>query len=61
MCNPLKQLQEQIPQVPLDGVAVALLVYTMSPPKDKLRNTLLVGGVHYFIHEMICKPCESCK
>lgn len=61
MCNQLKKLQEQIPNIPLDGVAVAALVFFLSPKKDKLRNTLLVGGTHYIIHEMICKPCESCK
>lgn len=61
MCkdNVLADLQKQMPMIPLDGVAVAGLVYFLSPPKDKLRNTILVGGVHYFIHEMVC--CDGCK
>jgi hypothetical protein len=59
MCkdNPLAELQKQIPMIPLDGVAVVATVYMLSPKEKKLQNSLIVGGIHYFIHEMICCDC----
>lgn len=56
MCgdNKLSEIQKKIPGVPLDGLAVAGLVYILSPSSQKIRNTMIIGGAHYVIHKMIC-------
>ena len=41
--------------VPLDGLVITSAVWFLSPPGDRLRNTLIVGGLHGFIHNAICK------
>lgn len=35
---------------PLDGFLVAGVAYYISPPQHKLRNALIVGGVHGLFH-----------
>ena len=52
--NFLYDLQKDYPMIPLDGVAVSIATYILSPPKDKIRNTVIIGVTHYIIHEMIC-------
>ena len=40
---------------PLDGWVVASLVYALSPPEEKMRNTVAVGVAHFALHESICR------
>ena len=38
---------------PIDGIAVAVAVWYLTPPEDRLKNVLIVGSIHYFLHEII--------
>lgn len=38
-----------------DGIAVSILVYLLSPDTDKLRNVLVIGGLHMLLHDTACK------
>ena len=37
-------------EVPIDGVAVTVAAYFLSPPETKLRNAAVIGGLHFFLH-----------
>lgn len=38
----------------IDGVAVTIITYAISPPEDALRNAAAVGLVHFALHEYAC-------
>ena len=38
---------------PIDGVAAGIAVWYLSPPPDRIRNVLIVAGVHFFFHTLI--------
>ena len=38
----------------LDGWVIAALTYYLSPPEDKLRNTLIIGAAHGILHHYAC-------
>ena len=48
-------IQNQLGMIPVDGVAVTILAYYLSPSEDKIRNTLIIGGTHGLLHFATCK------
>lgn len=46
-------VQRQLGSIPLDGLVISALTFFLSPPNDRIRNTLIVGGAHYLIHESV--------
>ncbi len=53
LAEPLRQLNSFIPG-PLDGWLTGLAVWFLSPPQDRMRNTLVAGAIHFTVHESIC-------
>lgn len=37
--------------VPIDGVLLSIAVFMLSPSDTRLRNTVIVGGIHYVFHD----------
>ena len=53
--NEIRRVQAMLPPgVPLDGVVISALVFFLSPKGDRIRNTVIVGGAHWLIHQAIC-------
>ena len=48
-------IQDQLGMIPIDGIAVTILAYYLSPSEDKIRNTLIIGGTHFALHGLVCK------
>jgi hypothetical protein len=47
---------------PIDGIAVTIATYILSPAKDKMRNTIIVGGLHGALHNYACSlRCDASK
>lgn len=42
-----------------DGIAVMAATYAMSPPQDKIRNTVVIGIVHGALHGFACKKLNE--
>ena len=38
----------------VDGIAAALTVFALSPPRDRIRNAVAVGVVHGVLHRTAC-------
>ena len=36
--------------IPIDGIAVTLATYIMSPPEKKIKNTIIIALLHGFFH-----------
>lgn len=36
--------------IPIDGVAITLAVYLLSPANDKIRNAIIVAAIHGTLH-----------
>jgi hypothetical protein len=50
------------PSIPYDGIVMGALVYWLSPPDDKIRNTIAVSLVHGILHKSITdRLCEYGK
>lgn len=46
----------------IDGYAVALATYLLSPPAEKIRNTIIIGGLHMVLHDTACSyDNDDCK
>ncbi len=41
--------------IPTDGVLLSLACWFLSPPETRLRNTIIVGGIHYLFHHSVEK------
>ena len=48
-------IQNQLGMIPVDGIAVSILAYYLSPSEDKIRNTLIIGGSHGLLHMATCR------
>ncbi len=45
---------------PIDGIVITIATYILSPPKDKMRNTLIIGGLHGSLHNYACSlRCDN--
>ena len=53
--NSFRELQDKLGWVGIDGVAITLLTYMLSPREDKIRNSVIIGGVHGVLHYYTCK------
>ncbi len=63
MCNIIQQIDNQLPdQIPLDGIAIVALTWFLSTKESRLKNSLIIGGIHGLIHNSIAdkKPCTCC-
>ena len=58
MLDQLKKLQAKFPSIPFDGVAVTAYTYYISPEEQKFNNTLAIGAIHWFLHELITCPTQ---
>lgn len=58
LIEPFEKIQKTLgDKVPLDGLAVVLYAYTMPYSEaDRFRNTMILGGLHWFLHEMVTCP-----
>jgi hypothetical protein len=36
--------------IPIDGIAVTLATYVMSPPESKIKNSIVIALLHGFFH-----------
>ncbi len=48
-------IQNQLGMIPVDGVAVTILAYYLSPSEDKIKNAVIIGGTHGLLHFATCK------
>ena len=55
MKTEILKIQSYLPEyIPLDGLAVTSATYMLSERENRLRNTLVIGILHGFLHEIIC-------
>jgi type III secretory pathway component EscR len=52
-----------LPQnIAYDGVAIAIATYILSPTEQKIKNTFIVGTIHWILHSNIVKTIkENCQ
>ena len=51
----LRLIQDKLGSIPFDGVVISLLTYYLSPQEDKIKNTVIIGGAHWALHNYVCK------
>ncbi len=51
----LRETQDKLGSIPFDGVVINILTFILSPPEDKIKNSVIIGGAHYLLHNTICR------
>ncbi len=50
-----KSVQDKLGIIPVDGIAVGIATYMISPQTDKIKNTLIIGAIHGILHYETCR------
>lgn len=45
----------------MDGIAVTFATYVLSPPADKIRNSVIIGVIHAVLHPWACDKLHETK
>ena len=51
----LREIQNKLDFIPFDGVVITILTFVLSPSEDKIKNSVMIGGAHYLLHNTICR------
>ena len=50
-----KNIQDALGWIPIDGIVISIEAYILAPPQDKIRNAVIIGLSHGFLHYYTCK------